>query len=215
MDFHEWVCCQYEKKRFIGAAEILGVSARVVESWCYLHRFPSPAMQELVALKTGGKVNMTKWRRAFLAKQELAKRLRNKNVTVALMGGSSYERSEIVRELMCIHRARIKCIDLNYLPTPGSKIERLKIELGPGPRSIVLINGVDSKEEADFLRGIGAHFAHVYGALHPVYDHVLVREEDIQVTPLSKKNAAPVHVMSAEEAVSEFLIRLKLDTLIQ
>lgn len=215
MDFNEWVCSRYEKKRFIGAAECLGVSARVVESWCYLHRFPSPAMQELVALKTKGKVSMAKWRRSYLAKQELEKRLRNKNVTVALMGGSSYERAEIVRELMCAHRARIKCVDLNYLPTPHSKVERLKLELGPGPRSIVLVNGVESKEEADFLRGIGAHFAHVYGVLHPVYDHVLLGCEDIQVIPASKKQTAPAHVMTGEEAVSEFLIRLKFDALIQ
>lgn len=128
---------------------------------------------------------------------------------VVLMGGSFDERDAVIRDLMQLYKSRIQCVNVAHLPQPADRVARLQMEINPrrGFRSITLVNHPTSPEEVAELRRVGAHFAHLYGPLSRVYDHVCVERDDVQIAPIPHRKSLPSHVLTPEEAMSEFMLR--------
>ncbi|NAW78346.1 hypothetical protein CAG61_08405 [Vibrio sp. V34_P3A8T189] len=66
MIFSEWIDAEFGHRGRAKAAVFLGVSYKTVTSWAKLHRFPRLREQELITLKSKGKVSLAHWRRAYL-----------------------------------------------------------------------------------------------------------------------------------------------------
>lgn len=67
MTFKEWVKKMYGERGVANAAKFLGAPYKSVLSWVNLDRFPRPAMQEIIKLKSGGIIDIEKWRTDYLA----------------------------------------------------------------------------------------------------------------------------------------------------
>ena len=66
MIFSEWITDEFGPRGRAKAAKFLGVSYKTVTSWDKLRRFPRLREQELISLKSLGKVDISQWRRAYL-----------------------------------------------------------------------------------------------------------------------------------------------------
>jgi hypothetical protein len=128
---------------------------------------------------------------------------------MVLMGGSYDDREAVIRDLMQLYKGRIQCVNVANIPSPEARVERLQLEIKPNRpfRVITVVNNPGSVEEVNELRHVGACFAHVYGTLFSIYDHVTVERHDVQIAPIPHRRALPSHVLTPEEAVSEFMLR--------
>ncbi|MBE3914891.1 hypothetical protein HJ155_23150 [Vibrio parahaemolyticus] len=128
---------------------------------------------------------------------------------MVLMGGSEADREAVIRDLMQLYKSRIQCVNVAHLSCPLDRAARLKMEINPKRafRSITVVNNPASVEEVTELRRVGAYFAHIYGPLGAIYDHVSVENNDVQVAPIPHRRPFPSHVLTPEEAVSEFMLR--------
>ncbi|EGQ7740899.1 hypothetical protein NAL94_23785 (plasmid) [Vibrio alginolyticus] len=128
---------------------------------------------------------------------------------MVLMGGNTNDRDAVIRDLMQLYKGRIQCVNVAHLSCPLQRVERLKMEVNPKRafRVITLVNNPTSVEEVNELRRVGAHFAHMYGPLTPVYDHISMASDDVQVAPIPHRHSLPAHVLTPEETVSEFMLR--------
>lgn len=67
MTFQEWVISKFGDRGVAQAAAFLGYPYKTVMAWVHLKRFPRPASQEIIKLKSDGKIDMELWRTAYLA----------------------------------------------------------------------------------------------------------------------------------------------------
>lgn len=65
--FEDWVISKFGKRGIRKAADFLGYPKRTVYAWVVLYRFPSTKSQEVIRLKSTGKVDFTQWRTDYLA----------------------------------------------------------------------------------------------------------------------------------------------------
>ncbi len=130
---------------------------------------------------------------------------------MVLMGGSYDDREAVIRDLMQLYKGRMQCVNVGHIPNPKARVERLQMEINPKRnfRVITVVNSPASVEEVTELRRVGAFFAHIYGPLFPIYDHVTVERDDVQIAPIPHRRALPSHVLTPEEAVSEFMLRYR------
>ncbi len=69
--FADWLITEFGNPRAVRrAAESLGYAVRTVRSWRDLERFPNARAQEIIRLKSAGRVNIDAWRRVYLAKKD-------------------------------------------------------------------------------------------------------------------------------------------------
>lgn len=128
---------------------------------------------------------------------------------MVLMGGTATDREAVIQDLMQLYKSRIQSVNVAHLSCPADRVERLRMEINPNRpfRVITVVNNPGSLEEVTELRRIGAYFAHVYGPLAPIYDQVKVESRDVQVAPIPHRHTLPMHVLTPEEAISEFMLR--------
>ncbi|MGY5383270.1 hypothetical protein [Vibrio metschnikovii] len=132
---------------------------------------------------------------------------------IVLMGGRSEERVAVIGDLTRIYKNRIQCINLAHLPSHHDRMERLQLELGrhrpTSSHIIMVVNNPDSVQEIAYFRKTGAYFAHVYGPLSSIYQQIPMQKGDVQIAPMAQAKLRPDHVLNPEQAVSEFLLRLR------
>lgn len=73
MVFKQWIEQRYGRGGVKVVAAYLNVSRATVYAWCQLSRFPSNRRQQVIAETAGSQLDLTAWRREYLAKQEQAK----------------------------------------------------------------------------------------------------------------------------------------------
>jgi len=62
----DWINNKFGERGIAKAARFLGYPYKTVIAWANLERFPRPAAQEIITLKSGGAVNINHWRAVFL-----------------------------------------------------------------------------------------------------------------------------------------------------
>lgn len=130
---------------------------------------------------------------------------------MVVMGGQHDVREEFIRQLMHIFQSRIQLVCVDNFLSPLDRVERLKLFINPlrGLRAITVVNNPTSLEEIALLRDMGAYFAHVKGSLGAIYSLASIRSTDIQCLPEPMPNGTHHSVLTPEQVVSEFLLRMK------
>ncbi|WP_412497268.1 hypothetical protein [Vibrio fluvialis] len=128
---------------------------------------------------------------------------------VVIMGGTESKRDAVIKDLVSLYPGRVQSLNLDHIQMPHQRLERLMMEFDrPFPfRSIRVVNNPSSKIEVNWLREKGAFFAHMYGALSVIYDHITVMNQDVMIAPIPHRKVYPSHVLTPEEAISDFMLR--------
>jgi hypothetical protein len=63
----EWIEKEFGERGIAAAARFLGYPYKTVIAWVNFQRFPRPETQEIIALKSGGLVDVNQCRTAYLA----------------------------------------------------------------------------------------------------------------------------------------------------
>lgn len=129
---------------------------------------------------------------------------------LVLCGNQCRLLEKIRREIAAELASRAVMLDIGYLTSKQSRLNRLEIELGRGTfgNNIKVIFGINDQHELQLLRESGATIAHVYGAMGKVYNCINIEKKDYFVG--SNMDDTPSHVLSVKELISEIEIKQQL-----
>lgn len=102
--------------------------------------------------------------------------------------------------------SRVRRVYLGFVSDMTERLRRLRLEASGrwDDEVVTLVVGVNSTEELDLLRQMGAFICHQYGALSGIYHQFDIKPVDLMI---SQANNSPDHVLEALEAYSECYTR--------
>lgn len=69
----QWIKSKFGDRGVAEAARFLGYPYKTVLAWVKLDRFPRPATQEIITLKSDGQVDVNQWRTDYLKAEQARK----------------------------------------------------------------------------------------------------------------------------------------------